>query len=276
MFLRLRSCLFVALACCVSTIGFASVLNPTESVAGRSQAEWSAAYHQWLLSFPQSRTPLNDPTGELAGLRNSGPVFFLAGSLGTDPYVRDVVLTEDQFLFVPVIGVVTWDAISAYGGGLDNLRRDAAETIGISPNGSAPETVLSVQLDGTDLALPPQTRSLFDFRQRSPGLFDITFPPDAIFGLPPGVVSAVSDGWYLMFSPFAPGEYTLRFQNQTKGMGAYEGLTLNYDATYNLTVTAIPECSSMFLSGAGLLLLFWKSRSTSRLSRRRSRSECVL
>ena len=262
MFLRLRQRLLIPLACCFSTIGLADVLHPTEPVAGFSQAEWSAAYHQWLLSFPQSRTPLNDPTGELAGLGNSGPVFFLAGSLGTEPYARNVALREDQFLFVPVIGVVSWEAISSYGGGLENLRRDAAETIGILPDGSAPGTVLSVQLDGTDVELPSPTTSLFDFRQRSPGLFDITLPPDAVFGLPPGTVSAVSDGWYLMFSPFAPGDYTLRFQNETRGIGAYEGLTLNYDATYNLTVTAIPECSSVLLSGTGLLLLFLKSRNS--------------
>jgi hypothetical protein len=248
----------VILALCLLAAAKAggAVIDPGEQIAGRSQAEWSAEWWKWALSFPEAASPQVDPTGALSHLGDRGPVFFLAGSFQPGSLTRTATVREDQYLFFPLINVVSWEAISAYGGGEANLRRDAAETIGITPAGDAPGNTLFAELDGVDLALPPPATSLFDFRQTSPGLFDITLPPGAVFGFPAGTVSAVSDGWWLALSPLAPGNYVLRTGGSFTGLGPYSGSSFSLDTTWNLTVAAVPEPSTMLLVIGGLCAVF--------------------
>jgi PEP-CTERM motif len=189
-------------------------------------------------------------------LGDQGPVFFLAATFDSTPVTRFATVRSDQFLFFPLISVVSWEQISAHGGSEAGLRQDAAETIGIGPGGPSPGTTLFARLNGVDLALPPPTTSLFDFRQMSPpGLFDVTLPSDAIFGLPPGTFPSVSDGWWLMLGPLAPGNYELHYGGTSQGIGAYVDAAENVqDNTYRLTVL-VPEPSTwvMLLAGfAGL------------------------
>ena len=161
--------LCVLMCLMVSSRAQSTLIRPDAPVAGRSQAEWSVAWWQWLLSFPESQNPNVDTTGAFSFLGNQGPVFFLAGGFGSNPSVtRSATVRSNQFLFIPLTNVVSWEQISAYGGSEAGLRRDAAETIGIGPDGSAPGNTLFARLDGVDLALPPPTTSLFDFRQMSP------------------------------------------------------------------------------------------------------------
>lgn len=251
----------VGLACLCLVVGLlaapraqSAIIPPDVSVAGRSQAEWSVAWWQWLLSIPASQNPNLDSTGAFSFLGNQGSIFFLAGSFDSTPFVRAATVRSDQFLFFPLINSVSWADISAYGGSEAGLRRDAAETIGISPSGSAPGTTLFAKLNGVDLALPPSTTSLFDFRQMSPpGLFDVTLPAGAVFGLPPGTVSAASDGWWLMLDPLAPGSYELHYGGTTQGIGAYAGNSFVIDITYDLTVLPVPEPPTIMLLAAALL-----------------------
>jgi hypothetical protein len=240
----------------VSSRAQSALIRPDASVAGRSQAEWSVAWWQWLLSFPESQNPNLDTTGAFSFLGDQGPVFFLAGNFGSNTSVtRSATVRSNQFLFIPLTNVVSWEQISAYGGSEAGLRRDAAETIGIGPDGSAPGNTLFARLNGVDLALPPPTTSLFNFRQMSPpGLFDVTLPPGAVLGLPAGTFPSVSDGWWLMLGPLAPGNYELHYGGTTQGIGAYAGSAGVGDNTYRLNVV-VPEPSTwaMMLAGfAGL------------------------
>ena len=57
---------------------------PTSKVFGYKFTEWSAQWWQYVLSFPESQNPLLDTTGAECGIGQSGPVWFLMGSLG-DP-----------------------------------------------------------------------------------------------------------------------------------------------------------------------------------------------
>ena len=248
--------LFSLSMCLVAMEGSAAILNPDVIVAGRTQAQWADAWWQWALSFPANQSPQVDTTGALSFLGNQGPVFFLAGSFTfSSPFVRSTTVREDQFLFMPLITSATWEAISAYGGSESGLRRDNEETIGIMPNGEAPGTTLFARLNGSDLPLPPPTTTLFDFRQRSPGFFDITIPPDNPIVVPPGTVQSLSDGWWLMLSPLEPGNYTIHIGGTTTGIGAYSS-TFSPDITYRLTVEAVPEASTILLLGSGLITVF--------------------
>jgi hypothetical protein len=204
------TCLCLVISLLAAPRAQSALIRPDVSVAGRSQAEWSVAWWQWLLSFPESQNPNVDSTGAFSFLGDQGPVFFLAGSFTSTSVVRSATVRSDQFLFFPLINVVSWKEISAYGGSEAGLRQDAAETIGIGPGGPGPGTTLFARLNGVDLALPPSTTSLFDFRQMSPpGLFDVTLPAGAVFGLPSGIFPSVSDGWWLILDPLAPGSYEL-------------------------------------------------------------------
>jgi hypothetical protein len=238
-------CLCVLMCLMVSSRAQSALIRPDASVAGRSQAEWSVAWWQWVLSFPESRNPNVDTTGAFSFLGDQGPVFFLAATFDSTPVTRSATVRSDQFLFFPLISVVSWEQISAHGGSEAGLRQDAAETIGIGPGGPSPGTTLFARLNGVDLALPPPTTSLFDFRQMSPpGLFDVTLPSDAIFGLPPGTFPSVSDGWWLMLGPLAPGNYELHYGGTSQGIGAYVDAAENVqDNTYRLTVL-VPEPST--------------------------------
>ena len=248
-------CLCVLMCLMVSSRAQSALIRPDASVAGRSQAEWSVAWWQWVLSFPENQNPNVDTTGAFSFLGDQGPVFFLAATFGSTPVTRSATVRSDQFLFFPLISTVSWEQISAYGGSEAGLRRDAAETIGIGPDGPSPGNTLFARLDGVDLALPPPTTSLFDFRQMSPpGLFDVTLPADAVLGLPPGTFPSVSDGWWLMLGPLAPGNYELHYGGTAQGIGAYAGGDFFEDNTYRLNVV-VPEPSTwvMLLAGfAGL------------------------
>ena len=52
---------------------------------GKSYAEWSAIWWQWLLSIPEDKNPAGDPTGERCETNQQGPIWFLAGTFGGVP-----------------------------------------------------------------------------------------------------------------------------------------------------------------------------------------------
>ena len=45
---------------------------------GKSYAEWSAIWWQWLLSIPKDTSPAGDSTGKNCGTNQQGPIWFLA------------------------------------------------------------------------------------------------------------------------------------------------------------------------------------------------------
>jgi hypothetical protein len=60
----------------------------------------SVAWWQWVLAQPAATNPLPDPTGGRCAVGQSGPVFFLVGTSGTEPVVRDrCTVPARRFLF---------------------------------------------------------------------------------------------------------------------------------------------------------------------------------
>jgi len=49
---------------------------------GNTYGEWSAEWWQWALSIPAANSPISDTTGANCTQRQSGPVFYLAGTAG--------------------------------------------------------------------------------------------------------------------------------------------------------------------------------------------------
>jgi hypothetical protein len=237
------TCFGIATICAVTSSAHAGLLAPDATVAGISQAEWGDRWWQWAISYPTASNPIVDPTGAFSHLGNQGPVFFLAGSFG-DPVTRSVTVGENQYLFIPFVNVIS---IEPYNGTTEaELRQDAADTLGVVSN-------LSISLDGSPMPLPPSTPSLQDFQQLSPpGTFNIIFPADNVYGLDPATYPAVAIGYWAMIGPLSLGNHVLHLTARSDGTGAYTGLTLVEDITYD--IKAVPEPASGFSLLLGIVV----------------------
>ena len=90
---------------------------PHSTVLGQSIAEWTADWWTWAFQAParlvtqpdESVTiegnPLTDSTGDLAGLNNDGPVFFVAGTLGGNAE-RSFEVPEGKPLLIPLVNFI--------------------------------------------------------------------------------------------------------------------------------------------------------------------------
>lgn len=208
------------------------LIAPDASIAGFSQSFLSAQLFQWLLSFPAPGAPPE------AG--DQGSYFFLPGSGSSDPSVRNVTVRSDQVLFINMVAV-----LSSVSPGYETeaaIRADAADFIGVPSN-------LSVSVDGAAALMPAGFNSLDQFRQGSP-LFPMNFIVDNIFGVPPGVVPAIVDGYFVGLEALSKGSHELHVTAQTNGIGPYAGLSFSQDITYN--ITSVPEASTWAMMGLGL------------------------
>src|SRR5690242_16183808 len=87
------------------------VAPPGSSPYGKSYAEWSAEHWKWLFSIPNAVNPANDFTGVNAGVNQSGPVWFLAGSFCPEPplscanfvVTRNITVPSGVSLFFPIL-----------------------------------------------------------------------------------------------------------------------------------------------------------------------------
>ena len=187
---------------------------PGDSIAfGQTLGEWSGTWWNWGLSFPLNSSPILDTTGEHCAARQSGGVWFLAGTFGTAE-VRKCTIPSGQAVLVPIINV----ECSAFEGGgttkdeLAGCARAAADTF----------TGLKSEVDGV---------SLQGHRIQSP-LYQLNLPPDNRFGPDPVRNSpSVADGYWIMLSPLPQGPHTIHVAGQAPPLGGF-----NTEATYNLTV----------------------------------------
>jgi hypothetical protein len=200
-------------------------------------AEYSARWWQYADSVPTAQSPFLDQTGANFAAGQSGPVWFLSGTVcfnalgqpcvATDKnpatVVRNVTLPAGKFLFFPVLNseadnvnpgapdtTFTADQLRA----LVKQQQDAAEN-------------MTVEVDGR--TIPDVSR----FRVTSP-VFRYTLPRDNIITYLTGVnvpartvYPAVGDGVYLMLAPLSPGHHTIHFAGDT-GPGNY-ALNVTYD-----------------------------------------------
>src|SRR3954470_4827804 len=109
---RMAAIVFAALAG-ASSMGAGAddsipLVPPEESVAGLRQDEWSREWWQWAGSFSGDASPIADRAGRLCHSKQSGAVFFLAGTYGTQRTVRKCTVPAGTYLFFPLINYVTY------------------------------------------------------------------------------------------------------------------------------------------------------------------------
>ena len=184
---------------------------PGQSVAGLSQVEWSRAWWQWASSFDDSASPVADRSGERCQFKQSGSVWFLAGTYGSRRAIRTCTVPKEKYLFFPLINYVVYPRDPLYPPTCQAVTADAKRmTDGISS--------LILDINGT----------------RIPGLEQRRFATTMCFNLaaqadpPDQVFPTAANGYYVMLKPLRPGKYEINFGGVLPSMAQA--------VTYRLTV----------------------------------------
>jgi hypothetical protein len=179
-------------------------IAPSQSVShGLAYGEWAAKWWQWALSIPADQNPITDPTGQFAGVGQSGPVWFLAGTLGGNA-ARTVSVPAGKAIFMPVynwiFGSSVWDCDPTNPGvpcDVPTLRQKAADN-------TTSALVVEAWIDGV------QVQNIRNYRGISPNPFPIEIPEVNLLGNPAGIYyPQVADGYWLMLAPFAVGTHII-------------------------------------------------------------------
>jgi len=185
------------------------LVPPFENIAGRSQSDWSRAWWQWAGSFQQYESPIADKTGARCGLKQSGAVWFLAGTYGTGRTIRTCSVPAGKLLFFPLINYIVGPA---YAGrtSCESVRGLAREmTDGVSS--------LVLELDGKVIenleSHRQETRECFDLAERVGG----------------GVFPSEANGYYVMLRPLSRGTHTLNFGGILPSMSQAVTYTLHVE-----------------------------------------------
>lgn len=192
---------------------------PVDQVTfGKTYAELSAEWWQWVLGIRVASNPLLDTTGEFCAVKqadSSSPFWFLAGTFGGSAH-RSCTIPHGKLLFFPLINVVAFDPDPNET--VDDLRRLAAAFINDTRS-------LEAVIDGRSLT------DLFGQRVVSP-VFSFTVPGGGL--IDPGLHSpAVSDGFWLLLEPLSSGTHEVHFGGRVAGANVRP---FSVDVTYTLTV----------------------------------------
>ena len=206
--------------------GNPGILPPQSHAFGKTYAEWSVKWWQWLWSLPATNSPILDTGDCSAG--QSGPVWFLASTFGCTTTTRSCTIPAGVALFFPI----AW-------GFADNTDCPSYDTfsveqlVGFASGFVESSSGMSCTIDGVPVkGLEDSITSPY---RVGPQVFSYTLAStDNIlanyFGakcIPNGitVTPAVEDGVYLLLAPLSAGQHTIRF--------TVAGFL---DITYHLTV----------------------------------------
>lgn len=171
----------------------AQVVPPNQSIHGFSQAEWSRAWWQWAASFDRRTSPVSDRSGALCALKQSGPVWFLAGTYGTQRTIRSCKVPHGKYLFFPLINYVVAPhpdvPISC-----EEVTRSAAYRM---------EGASALILDVDGMRSP----NLMAHRQATKRCFDLGARTDEKMSMFP----SAANGYYVMLKPLSRGKHEINF-----------------------------------------------------------------
>jgi hypothetical protein len=166
---------------------------PDSKPFGRTYAEWTARWWQWVLSIAKTENPLVDEDGKNCASNQSEPVWFLAGTL-KGPAERSCVIPADKAILFPVINV---EASVAEGDGTTDEELAARTRFEMDQI-----TDIRAMISGTNV------NELKQYRIQSPP-FNVTLPADNVLGVPAQTTKMISEGYWLFLNPLEPGNYDL-------------------------------------------------------------------
>jgi hypothetical protein len=181
---------------------------------GRTYAEWTARWWQWVLSIAKTDNPLVDQNGKNCVNNQSGPVWFLAGALKGSAE-RSCTIPADKAILFPIINV---EASVAEGDGSTEEELSAGVKFEMDQI-----TDMRAVISGTNLD------ELKQYRIQSP-LFNATLPADNVLGLSAQSTKMMSEGYWLFLKPLKPGNYHLY------SFGSCLAGRIKIGITYHLTI----------------------------------------
>ena len=213
----------------VNPVAASLVLSPTATVAGVSQADYAVSWWQWANRSRPGVRPYQDPTGALCGLHQSGEVWFLAGTDGTDDVVRHCTMPVGKYLFFPVITML--------GMNTPDTPASCAQAVASAAENNDHLDRADVRIDGI------RVRNIAHHRQRTPSCFDAY--PNASYlerkgDQPKDYYPAASDGYWLMLEPLTPGPHKITVHARYDNKGAKYG-DLEQVFEYQLQVEQYPD-----------------------------------
>jgi hypothetical protein len=184
------------------------LLPPGATIAGKTIGEWSANWWQWAAALAPPGDPFTDTNGQYAGVNQSGPVFFLAGSPGGSNR-RQFEVPANAYVLVPLV-VSEWSQLEL------GFSQTAAQIRQAAQEQANNIDSLHASFDGA----PISQTSLFTHREVSP---DFTFVAVAnnrvgISGVGPSGI-AVADGYFLILGPLTPGIHVLNYGGGASAFG---------------------------------------------------------
>jgi len=187
----------------------APIVRPTESVAGRSQADWSREWWQWAGSFRRFESPVADKTGARCAASQSGAVWFLAGTYGTARTIRTCTVPAGKYLYFPLINYIVTPSFS------NSLTCPQAKEWAREVTDGVSSLVLV--LDGQSIP------GLESHRQATSDCFDLAARAGG------GVMPSAGNGFYVMIRPLLPGMHTLEFGGVLPSMSQAVTYTLKVE-----------------------------------------------
>lgn len=173
-----------------------SLFPPNSAPFGFTFGEWTANWWRWLLEQPPDNNPCYDRTGEKSANNQNYPnVWFLAGTF-SGSVKRSCIVPASKALLVPVIN---------YGCSFaDEPELKTESDLFLRAKSEIDDiTEMEASLDGIEFV------DLNKYRVRSP-IFEVTLPENNVFEGRAGSTRAISDGYWLFFSPLRPGKHILR------------------------------------------------------------------
>jgi hypothetical protein len=181
---------------------------------GLDYGEWSAKWWQWLISIPQGQNPANDPSeeeikkgnfvgGQYCGVKQNGPVWFLAGTAGGKAE-RVCNIPAGKAILIPLL-----NSFCDYATYTNYKSEPGLRGCAMSDQDDSSKLIkLEATIDGVKVKAPEK------YRVQSP-LTSIVFPENNLWGSPPGPTQLVSDGFWLLLEPLDPGIHKISFTGQS-------------------------------------------------------------
>jgi hypothetical protein len=217
----MRTCTRVAAALTAATVLFATPAR-ADDAQGDAFRKLSAQWWQWALSIPAVVNPLADATGQFCMIGQRGGVWFLAGSMSSQPASRTCSVPEGVPLFFPVINSV-WINTPA----CDGLVLSVAE---VRANAAK-------EIDGASgLAVLLDNRPVTTMRRVRSEIFYTVFPQANLFGadclFPTPQSPSADDGYYVQLEGLSAGQHHLSIQGTTSS-------GFSVDVFYTLNVVGV-------------------------------------
>ena len=165
---------------------------------GMSYSDWSIKFWQWLFKTPITPPPHpgDDSTGAGCTKSQEGPVWYMAGSSGSEQ-TRNCIVPHGKALLLTPINVECSFAENP------TLKTEAElRSCAKSDQDKVNPSSLKLIVDGIPLS------NVSKYRFASP-IFNLTLPENNFLGLDPQVTQAVTDGYWIILEPLSKGNHTI-------------------------------------------------------------------